>query len=200
MSGLAPPGPATPRSHEVSAHVRLRAPPQPGVSDATRLEHVSSPRPVSLSPRASPRPGGGGGYGSPLRRQPEALPSTNMHGAVAQISLSGVPRPRRSLEPGAVRLSDTRIDGQHLKTMSSRDSLAGSLSADATWRSRTVAPGDCVKNAADMLPRRSRLTQMIVTGPQRSSAMARLVQSDASLASTQGVAPPPRSISSTSKQ
>ena len=163
------------RGQDVSAHVRLRAPPQPGVTDASKL--TSS---VSASGASGAR------AGSLLMTEGDLKPK-----------LSGVAQPRRSLEPGAVRLASTRVNGQPCKTMSAADSLAGSLSDDASWRSRTTVPGDCVKNSANMLPRRSRLTQMILSGPQRSPAMSQMVASDAALADPlRRIAAPPRPISS----
>ena len=164
------------RGQEVSAHVRLRAPPQPGVTEATKMV------------------AGTGGSGAPTA--PRVLIDSDL-----RPRLSGVPQPRRSLEPGTVRLASTRLNGQPCKTMSAADSLTGSLSDDIRWRSRSTESGDCVKNAADMLPRRSRLTQMILSGPQRSPAMSQMIANDAALASPQRrVAPPARPISSYSKR
>jgi len=175
-SPTAPEGSPATRGTEVSAHVRLRAPPQPGVTDATKMRAEATATRYS-APAAPP----------PVAPRAEARP----------VHLSGVPRPRRSLEHGAVRLASTRLDHAPCKSLRAGDSLAGSVSVDATWHSRGHAPGACVKNAADMLPRRSRVTSLIVAGPQRSSAMGKLVASDASLASTARVAAPPRPISST---
>ena len=93
------------RGQDVSAHVRLRAPPQPGVTDASKL--TSS---VSASGASGAR------AGSLLMTEGDLKPK-----------LSGVAQPRRSLEPGAVRLASTRVNGQPCKTMSAADSLAGSL-------------------------------------------------------------------------
>lgn len=161
------------RGREVSAHVRLRAPPQPGVTEATKMV------------------AGTGGSGAP-----RVLTDSDV-----RPRLSGVPQPRRSLEPGAVRLASSRLNGQPCKTMSAADSLPGSLSDDIRWRSRSTESGDCVKNAADMLPRRSRLMQMILSGPQRSPAMSQMIASDAALANPQRrVAPPARPISTYSKR
>lgn len=155
------------RGQEVSRNVRLRAPPQPGITDAKRMA-ANPPKTATRLPEGDLRP-----------------------------RLSGVPQPRRSLEVGAVQLASTRVNGQPCKTMSAADSLHGSLSDDIRWRSRTTESGDCVKNAADMLPRRSRLTQMILSGPQRSPAMAQMIANDASLANPQRrAAPPARPISS----
>lgn len=161
------------RGQEVSAHVRLRAPPQPGVTEAPKMM------------------AGTGG---------SAVPAI-VADSGQQSRLSGVAQPRRSLEAGAVRLASTRLNGQPCKTMSAADSLAGSLSDDIRWRSRSTKSGDCVKNAADMLPRRSRLMQMVLSGPQRSPAMSQMVANDAALAHPQrSVAPPARPISSYSKR
>ena len=160
------------RGQEVSAHVRLRAPPQPGVTDATKMMAAT---PTSRTVR---------------------LPESD-----STIRLSGVPHPRRSLVAGDVRLASTRMNGHPCKTMSVADSLAGSLSDDIKWRSRPTKSGDCVKNAADMLPRRSRLTQMILSGPQRSPAMCQIIANDAALANPQRrVAPAARPISSQSRR